>query len=1000
MYPDVHSSPYPPVNAQENTSNLYFQGYPYNQVTEPVPPYYMQQSQAYPPLPSGNSRFHEDGGLRGQFGVPPHLQQTGGSPHGSFHIGSQSAPAQDFRSNSLGYDAYPRLSPASSFVENEQVMPRPQVPFQSQRFHGSQPPYSNDPGPTGGMLPTKSDSQRMAVSSRRSGFSSMRCLLHGTLDVVLYAAVNLPNMDIFSEKIRQATSSLPSILQRAKSKAKEAAANVTGITSDPYVIVVLAGARVARTRVISNNVNPKWDEHFSVPVAHYVYEVVFTIKDQDVLGSQHIGDVKIPVEQLLDGDIIDDWFEVLNTNGKLCHAGAKLHLRVSYQPVEKVPLYTQGVGPDSFGVPFTYFPLRKGCDLTLYQDTHIYDSTLPRIWLESGVEYHQHRCWEEMCAAIAGARHLVYLAGWSIYDKIKLVRDINRPVPDCGNLTLGELLKKKSADGIRVLLLQWDDRTSNDYSLLKTNGVMNTHDEETKKFFKNTGVRCILAPRYADDKVSWVRQKVVGTLYSHHQKVVIVDTDGPSDRRKLTSFIGGLDLTGGRWDTPSHLLFSSLQNEHKGDFRNKSFTDGAEGGGPREPWHDWHCRIDGHAAYDVLTNFEQRWRKATHRHDDELLDINRIPRILSPSNQAPPDGDPTLNVTKDNDPETWHVQVFRSIDSGSVKGFPKIAEEVQQQHLVWGKSVAIDVSIQMAYIKAIRSAQHFIYIENQYFLGSSYNWPDYDKAGANHLIPMELALKICSKIRAGQMFAVYVVVPMWPEGVPESAPVQEILYFQSQTMKMMYKLIAEALRDCGLTGQRHPRDYLNFYCLGNREVKKSFEPEPLRKPEPNSKHWHAQKNRRFMIYVHAKGMIVDDEFVIVGSANINQRSMDGSRDTEIAMGAYQPYHTWSFKHAPPRGQVYGYRMSLWAEHFGTLEPTFEDPESAECVCRVNALAESNWQQYTASEVTDMQGHLMPYPLQVTVDGLVMPLPGHEKFPDVGGSVMGTNQPNLPDDLTA
>jgi hypothetical protein len=51
------------------------------------------------------------------------------------------------------------------------------------------------------------------------------------------------------------------------------------------------------------------------------------------------------------------------------------------------------------------------------------------------------------------------------------------------------------------------------------------------------------------------------------------------------------------------------------------------------------------------------------------------------------------------------------------------------QHLVWGKSVAIDVSIQMAYVKAIRSAQHFIYIENQYFLGSSYNWPDYKKAG-------------------------------------------------------------------------------------------------------------------------------------------------------------------------------------------------------------------------------------------------------------------------------
>jgi phospholipase D1/2 len=51
------------------------------------------------------------------------------------------------------------------------------------------------------------------------------------------------------------------------------------------------------------------------------------------------------------------------------------------------------------------------------------------------------------------------------------------------------------------------------------------------------------------------------------------------------------------------------------------------------------------------------------------------------------------------------------------------------QHLIWGKNIAIDISIQMAYIKAIRSAQHFVYIENQYFIGSSYNWPDYTNAG-------------------------------------------------------------------------------------------------------------------------------------------------------------------------------------------------------------------------------------------------------------------------------
>ena len=43
---------------------------------------------------------------------------------------------------------------------------------------------------------------------------------------------------------------------------------------------------------------------------------------------------------------------------------------------------------------------------------------------------------------------------------------------------------------------------------------------------------------------------------------------------------------------------------------------------------------------------------------------------------------------------------------------------------------------------------------------------------------MELALKIVSKIRAKERFAVYIVIPLWPEGDPKSAAVQEILYWQ------------------------------------------------------------------------------------------------------------------------------------------------------------------------------------------------------------------------------
>lgn len=48
---------------------------------------------------------------------------------------------------------------------------------------------------------------------------------------------------------------------------------------------------------------------------------------------------------------------------------------------------------------------------------------------------------------------------------------------------------------------------------------------------------------------------------------------------------------------------------------------------------------------------------------------------------------------------------------------------------------------------------------------------------------------------------------------------------------------------------------------------------------------------------------MDDEYILMGSANINQRSLEGTRDTEIAMGAYQPHYTWMSKHMNPHGQV-------------------------------------------------------------------------------------------------
>ena len=274
--------------------------------------------------------------------------------------------------------------------------------------------------------------------------------------------------------------------------------------------------------------------------------------------------------------------------------------------------------------------------------------------------------------------------------------------------------------------------------------------------------------------------------------------------------------------------------------------------------------------------------------------------------------------------------IFHSIDSNSVKGFPKQPKDEIQRNLVCGKNVMIDTSIQSAYVKAIREAQTFIYIENQYFLGSSYNRDSFKDLGAHNLILMEIALKIANKIKQKERFCVYILIPMWPEGVQSSTSTQWILFWQLKTMQMMYGTIYKALEEAGLENEYEPHDYLNFFCLGYPELSDNENISNVAKPtQQNNPQVLIQKNKRFMIYVHSKGMIVDDEYVLMGSVNISQRPMEGTRDTEIAMGAYQPNHTWETRQSHPHGQVHDYRMSLWSEHIGSVEECFKQAESIE-----------------------------------------------------------------------
>ncbi|WOL09720.1 phospholipase D delta-like isoform X2 [Canna indica] len=857
--------------------------------------------------------------------------------------------------------------------------------------------------------------------------SEQTVLLHGDLDLEILCARDLPNMDLFAERLRRCFGCFGVPFPRVGGSGEPAPPARAGaghfhskiITSDPYTNVCVAGATIARTRVIPNNQNPEWNQHFKIPLAHSASRVDFVVKDNDMFGAQVIGTATVSAALIASGRSFKNWLPIIGSPKPT----SALLVSFTFIPVKDNPIYIRSIAgdPDQLGVRDTYYHVRKGGNVTLYQDAHVREGELPEIKLDGGKMFQHEKCWEDICHAILEAHHLIYIVGWSIYDKVKLVREptTRRPLPEPGKLTLGELLKYKSEEGVRVCLLIWDDKTSHDKFFFKSGGMMQTHDEETKKFFKHSSVICVLSPRYASGRLSIVKQKVVGTLYTHHQKCLLVDTEASPSTRKITAFLGGLDLCGGRYDTPDHRLFQDLESVYLNDIHNPSLNTQTKG--PREPWHDLHCKIEGPAAYDVLQNFEQRWQRATglwHSREDALLKIDRISWILSPTHTYAY-GDPKLWVSSEENSENWQVQVngiqkelyylisviivnhmhfhqiFRSIDSGSVKGFPKCVYEAASQNLVSRKNLVIDKSIHTAYVRAIRSAQHFIYIENQYFLGSSYGWPSYISSGADNLIPMELALKIASKIKAGERFAVYIVIPMWPEGVPTSNSVQEILFWQAQTIEMMYRIIVRELKSTNFKEAR-PQDYLNFYCLGKREPLNYMVHSTA---ETSNVEVLSEKYRRFMIYVHSKGMIVDDEYVILGSANINQRSLDGSRDTEIAMGAYQPHHTWEKRKTHPEGQVYGYRMSLWAEHLGIIDECFKDPCSLECVRFVNRIAEDNWVRYTAEDIIPLTGHLLKYPIDVDIDGKLVPRSVCETFPDVGGKILGEPTTALPDELT-
>ncbi|OIW04933.1 hypothetical protein TanjilG_15678 [Lupinus angustifolius] len=719
-----------------------------------------------------------------------------------------------------------------------------------------------------------------------------------------------------------------------------------------YVIIKINNKKVAKTTEDEDRI---WNQTFQIQCAHAADSTITIVLKTSLstLGKFHIQAMQLLEER----NMINGFFPLLMENGK---PNPKLKLRFSlwFKPAKLEPSWEKVLRNEEFqGLKNVTFPQRSNCEVKLYHDAHHSSAFQPPFDVCGA----PRKLWEDVYKAIEGAKYIVYIAGWSFNPNMVLVRDPQTEIQHARGISLGDLLKKKADEDVAVRVMLWDDETS--LPFIKNKSVMDTNDEDSLTYFNNTKVIC--------RKCSRLHLKFP-TLFSHHQKTITMDTKGPNfvNVRELMSFVGGLDLCDGRYDTEKHSLFQTLIREsHCYDFYQPNIAGSSlNKGGPRLPWHDAHACVIGDAAWDVLTNFEQRWTKQC---DPSLLVsastlITLMPKIGSSN-----------SIERD-----WNVQVFRSIDHSSCNNLLS--------------KLTVERSIHEAYVDAIRRAERFIYIENEYFIGGCHMWDKDRNCGCTNLIPIEVALKVVNKIKAKEKFAVYIVIPMWPQGVVESEHVQDILHWTRETMSMMYKLIGEAIQESGET--RNPREYLSFFCLGNREHKGKGEYLPLESPLPQTQYWNAQKYRRFLVYVHSKLMIVDDLYILIGSANVNQRSMDGKRDTEIAIGCYQSHNEVDNKMS--HSDINEYRMSLWYEHTSSADALFLEPENLECVHRMCSIGDKMWEIYASEEIVDMKNvHLVTYPIRVTQEGYVKDLSNGIYFPDTKSLVKGNRSIMLPPMVT-
>jgi phosphatidylserine/phosphatidylglycerophosphate/cardiolipin synthase-like enzyme len=432
----------------------------------------------------------------------------------------------------------------------------------------------------------------------------------------------------------------------------------------------------------------------------------------------------------------------------------------------------------------------------------------------------------EMCVHYLRARKYIYLANWGMTPKIELVRGKDqRPGPD------GSPEQARLIEELRIHRLSDEEIQfwlTYELSLLNVLGFAASRGVEVRVLLWNT------LEEFAPESTQNVQQEITqiggicllddsseGILHhpaeSLHQKVSVVDGQ--------YAFVGGIDPLiekqgdFDRWDTPAHHFFSPLR--HAPQRMNP------------HPWHDAHSMIEGPAVGDVELNFRQRWNDVIQRKRlDEAL---RVPQHDYPQLVLPQEVTGLVQIARTIPEHTYHFSPH-----GGIQGIAQL------------------------YNKALRNAERFIYLENQYFWLRGYTGIDISLLGFDSAEMERNIRSIGEALRRGAF--VSIVLPDHPN-VGRAFTDAGLARLQQEAPEEVENGHFHAFILCTMTGEQGAVRY-----------------------RPT--------------YVHAKVAIVDDLWATVGSGNLNNRGMRD--DTEMNVATLDP------------ALARGLRLMLWAEHLGLL----------------------------------------------------------------------------------